>query len=142
MKPLTIPGQKLQQYLSIPKGTHLSSYTVLYTSFFISAWIHHAADYMMIGKHGGALKFFLTQALLITFEEFIIAIGRRAGAKDTQAWRLLGYAWVQLWFAFSLPWLLQPQISAGLMQHGTNYSLVLGLWNGNWTPGHVVNGGI
>jgi len=138
---LTTPGQKIRQYLSIPKGSYLSSYTLLYTSFFVAAWIHHAADYMMLGKHGGAPKFFLSQALFITFEDFIIALGRRAGAKDSQAWRIFGYAWVQLWFAFSLPWWIQPQISAGMIQNGMGYSLILGLWKGNWAPGHVVKGG-
>ena len=96
----------------------------------------------MLGKYGGALKFFLSQAVFITFEDFIIALGRRAGAKDSQAWQILGYVWVQLWFAFSLPWWLQPQISAGMIQHGMNYSLILGLWNGDWTPGQVVKGGL
>ena len=48
-------------------------------SFFISAWIHHPADYMMLGKYGAALKFFLSQAVFITFKGFIIALGRRAG---------------------------------------------------------------
>lgn len=133
---LTVPGQKLRQYLSIPKGTYLSSFTTLYTSFFVSALIHNPADYMMLGRHGGgALKFFLSQAFCITFENFIIALGRRAGFADWQAWRIIGYVWVQLWFAFSLPWMLQPQITAGLIQNGMGYSLILGLWNGNWAPG-------
>jgi hypothetical protein len=96
---------------------------------------------MMGGKHGNSLKFFLSQAIFITFEDFIIAMGRRAGFTDSQGWRILGYVWVQLWFAFSLPGWLQPQTSAGLLQNGMGYSLISGLWNGNWAPG-VVKGGI
>jgi hypothetical protein len=115
---------------------------LLYTTFFVSALIHHPADYMMLGRYGGALKFFLSQPFIITLEEFIITLGRRAGFTDSRAWRILGYAWVQVWFAFSLPWTLQPQISAGLLQNGMGFSLILGLWNGNWQPGLAVKGGI
>jgi len=142
MKVLTTPGQGLRQYLSIPKGTRLSSYTLLYTSFFISAWIHHPADYMMLGRYGGAFKFFISQAFVITFEDSIIALGQRVGFTDSKAWRILGYAWVQLWFVYSLPGWLQPEFSTGMMQNGMGYSLILGLWNGNWAPGNAVKGGI
>lgn len=100
--------------------------------------MHHASDYMMLGQYGGAPKFFLSQALFITFEDFVIAQGKRLGFTDSQAWRILGYAWVQLWFAYSLPGWLQPQINGGLMENLASRSLILELWNGNWIPGHAV----
>ncbi|KIM36143.1 hypothetical protein M413DRAFT_449348 [Hebeloma cylindrosporum] len=139
---LTSPGQKLRQYLSIPKGSWLSSYTLLYTSFFLSALIHHTADYMMLGRYGGALKFFLSQAFFITIEDSIIALGGRIGFTESFPWRILGYLWVQLWFAYSLPWWIQPEIAAGMMRDGMGYSLILGFWNGNWAPGQVIQEGV
>lgn len=136
---LTTPGHKLGRYLSIPEGTILSSLVILYTSFFISAWIHHAGDYMMLGHHADALKFFLSQAVVITLEKSIVALGRRVGFTNSYAWRILGYVWVQLWFLYSLPWWLQPHIDAGLIQNGMPYSLILGLWKGDWMPGHAAS---
>ena len=95
----------------------------------------------MLGKYGGALKFFLAQPLLITFEDFIIAQGKRAGLTESRALRALGLVWVQLWFTICVPWWIQPQISAGLMENGMGYSLILGLWNGNWAPGLALKDG-
>lgn len=89
---------------------------------------------MMLGQRGGAFKFFISQALFITFEDFVISIGERLGFTDSQAWRILGYVWVQLWFAYSLPGWLQPEISGGLLKDLASRSLILELWNGNWIP--------
>jgi hypothetical protein len=92
---------------------------------------------MMLGRHADALKFFLSQAVVITFEEIVIALARRVGFTDSRGWRIFGYAWVQLWFILSLPWWLQPHISAGLIENGMPYSLILGLWKGDWVPGNA-----
>ena len=62
-------------------------------------------------------KFFLLQAVAITFEDFIIYLAksflRRVGVelrqgKDGQSWagvvvRIVGYCWVMFWLCYSLP---------------------------------------
>jgi hypothetical protein len=108
---------------------------LLYTSFFVSAWIHHPGDYMMLGQYGGALKFFLAQPFIITVETFAIALGKRVGLQEGIFWRVIGYIWVQIWFALLIPVWIQPQIDVGLMENGMGFSVILGLWEGNWTPG-------
>jgi len=64
-----------------------------------------------------SFKFFLLQAVAITFEDFIIYIAkgllRRGGielklGKGDESWleavvRVIGYCWVVLWFCLSLP---------------------------------------
>jgi hypothetical protein len=82
------------------------------------------------------MEFFVSQAFFITFEDFVIFLGKRLGFTDSQAWRILGYAWVQLWFAYTLPWSFQPQISGSVWENTATRSLILELWNGSWIPGH------
>ena len=68
----------------------------------------------------GAPKFFLLQAVAITFEDFMIYIAKRLlrrgeiefePGKVDGSWgevvvRFVGYCWVTLWFCFTLPgWL-------------------------------------
>ena len=67
-----------------------------------------------------ALKFFLLQAVAITFEDFVIYIVKRLlgrwriklkPGKVDESWaevvvRIVGYCWVTLWFCSTLPgWL-------------------------------------
>lgn len=106
------------KFLKFPRGTNRSSYTQLYLAFFLSAVIHVSGDFM--AKRGMvycSLKFFLLQAVAITFEDFIIYVAKRLllqagitikpGVAD-DSWvgtvlRIIGYCWVALWFCFSLP---------------------------------------
>lgn len=90
----------------------------------------------MLGQYGGALKFFLAQPFIITVEAFAIGLGKRFGLREGIIWRLLGYVWVQIWFAYLVPIWIQPQIDVGLMENGMGLSVILGVWEGNWAPGH------
>jgi len=110
--------------LKFPRGTNLSSYTQLYTAFLISALLHFAGDFMLekrLAYH--SFKFFLLQAVVITFEDFAVYIAKRLlrlggiqlkpGRVD-ENWaevvvRVMGYCWVTLWFCLTLPvWLDEP----------------------------------
>ncbi|PBK71704.1 hypothetical protein ARMSODRAFT_954525 [Armillaria solidipes] len=127
---VTTPGDRLVARLSLPKGSILASYIRLYIAFFVSGWVHHSSDYMVLGYHGGALKFFMSQALCITVESAVLALGRHLGiARGTNLfWRIVGYIWVQTWFAMCLPMYINPQNRAGVSEAGVNSGIIEGLW--------------
>ncbi|KAK0478758.1 membrane bound O-acyl transferase family-domain-containing protein [Armillaria novae-zelandiae] len=127
---VTAPGDRLVARLSLPKGSILASYIRLYIAFFVSGWVHHSSDYMILGYHGGALKFFMSQALCITVESAFLALGRRLGlARGPNVfWRIVGYIWVQAWFATCLPMYINPQNRAGVSEAGVNSGIIEGLW--------------
>ncbi len=85
---------------------------------------------MVLGYHGGALKFFMSQALCITVESAVLALGRHLGiARGTNLfWRIVGYIWVQTWFAMCLPMYINPQNRAGVSEAGVNSGIIEGLW--------------
>jgi hypothetical protein len=91
---------------------------------------------MMLGHYGGAIKFFMAQALVITVEDGVIGVGKSYGLTDRKLWRILGYLWVQTWFALLLPVWIQPHVNAGFFENGIGFSVLLGLWEGTWRPGH------
>ncbi|KAG7447221.1 uncharacterized protein BT62DRAFT_948166, partial [Guyanagaster necrorhizus] len=126
---ITTPGHRLVSQLSLPKDSVLAGYIKLYTAFFVSGWIHHSSDYMVLGYHGGALKFFMSQALCITVESAVLALGRRLGLVGSRnlLWRIVGYIWVQSWFAMCLPMYINPQNRAGVSEAGVNPGIIEGL---------------
>lgn len=93
--------------LNIPRGTSLSNYTQVYLAFAISGVLHAFGDFVVAGPSytGISLRFFLSQALAITFEDAVLALARRAGFSDwpTRMARIVGYVWVFVWFSVSLP---------------------------------------
>ncbi|SJL08398.1 uncharacterized protein ARMOST_11761 [Armillaria ostoyae] len=108
---ITAPGVRFVSYLSLPKSPNLAWAVKLYTAFFVSGWIHHSSDYVILGYHGGALKFFMSQALCIMIESVVIDLGRRLGLQagsHNLFWRIIGYIWVQCWFAMCLPMYINP----------------------------------
>ena len=107
--------------LKFPRGTNRSSYTQLYVAFFLSGLFHFAGDFVIQRRMVyNSFKFFLLQAVVITFEDFVIYIAkgllRQRGIEFKQekfdgSWvgavlRVVGYCWVTLWFCLTLPvWL-------------------------------------
>ena len=82
------------------------------------------------------MEFFLLQAVAITFEDAIISLAARAGfsTKPNRFFKFMGFVWVFAWFTYSLPMWLDQTIHAGTMDDGLNFSFILGLWYGDWTP--------
>ena len=80
------------------------------------------------------MKFFLSQAVAITVEDGVIALGRRVGLTGASPiWRILGYAWVWTWFAICFPTWQDPLLSgAGMMTDGMNKSFLQAAWK-KWT---------
>ncbi|KAG1733490.1 membrane bound O-acyl transferase family-domain-containing protein [Suillus lakei] len=106
-------GQKMASFLGFKPGTNGSSYTQLYTAFFISAIAHVGGDAVLNSSRlGVSCPFFIYQAFAITFEDMIIAAARRAGVIETKWTRKIGYVWVICWFiATATPWVTAVGVS-------------------------------
>jgi Membrane bound O-acyl transferase family len=121
-----------QIHLHIPPRSLATTYFKLYTSFLISGLIHATGDYVLYHtfSQGGALRFFLLQAVGITFEDGVIAIASRLGYGGKKsngvnlASKLIGYIWVFAWFTYSMPIWLDPQVHAGTVDERRNFSLI------------------
>jgi hypothetical protein len=91
----------------------------LNTAFFVSALVHFAGEYMMLGRGGtGAFCFFILQPWIITLEiavRYLITVDTPTNEKlPPLKWRLLGYFWVISWFFAVAPFIQQPMIEAGV----------------------------
>src|SRR5258708_7187202 len=104
--------------LKFPRGTNRSSYTQLYVAFFLSSVIHCSGEFMFERRVVYlSFKFFFLQALVVTFEDFVIYVANRLlvrrgielkPGKADESWaeavlRVLGYCWVTLWFCWTFP---------------------------------------
>ena len=112
------------KFLKFPRGTNRSSYTQLYVAFFLSALFHFSGDFTFRKRTVYySFKFFLLQAVAITFEDFVIYIAKRllrrkgiefkpgevCGSWAEAVVKVIGYCWVTLWFCLTLPvWLDEP----------------------------------
>lgn len=119
----------LSTAFNLPKTPLFSRYFKLYTAFFISALIHFSGDCMMLQSSTaavGALRFFCSQALIITFETALALLASRLGLSTASWWtRALGYVWVIGWFSCSLPWWIEPHVRVGFVDSG-RYDSVIG----------------
>ncbi|KAI0672444.1 membrane bound O-acyl transferase family-domain-containing protein [Trametes maxima] len=114
-----IPGRSLVSTLGLRKGGTSSAYVQLYLAFFLSGLIHVYGDIMVGTQHTGkSIPFFMLQALVITFEDGVIAVARRVTGSGergpTLTMRLLGYAWVLVWFSVSLRAQLEWMVPLGV----------------------------
>jgi len=113
---LTSHANFLANVLQLPRGT-FATYFKLFTAFFLSGLIHAIGDYMLFQNfsEGTSIQFFLLQAVGITLEDAVIALASYLGYKESKAFKLIGFAWVLAWFAFSMPMSLDPQVHAGVL---------------------------
>lgn len=90
--------------LRLPPKSKITTYFKLFLSFFLSGFIHFLGDYMYTeALFGGAINYFVLNACAITLEDMVIALGKRAGLRESWRWRLVGYVWVVFIFAILLP---------------------------------------
>ncbi|KAG2016396.1 toxin biosynthesis protein [Coprinopsis cinerea AmutBmut pab1-1] len=119
----------LADILHLPHSSPLRRSFKLYLSFAISALIHYCGDYMLIQSwHGatGALIFFFSQAVAITFESAVISAAKSLlGLRRATWWtRAVGYVWVIAWFSVMLPVWIEPHVRVGFMDGGRYESLI------------------
>ena len=104
--------------LKFPRGTNLSAYTQLYVSFLLSGIIHFGGDYLAERRVVlRSIKYFLLQAVAITFEDIVIYVAKRSlllvgikltpgkldGTRVGAVVKVIGYCWVILWFSWVFP---------------------------------------
>jgi hypothetical protein len=130
-KTLTTNSNFLATSLHLARHALLTTYFKLFTSFLISWFIYATGDYVLYHtfSQGGALRFFLLQAVGITFEDGVIAIFSRMGytGKKSIATKMIGFLWVFVWFTYCMPIWLDPQVHAGTVDERRNFSLICGL---------------
>ncbi|KAJ6560430.1 membrane bound O-acyl transferase family-domain-containing protein [Mycena capillaripes] len=129
-------GKFFTRTLGLQKGTNSSAYLQLYTAFSLSAILHAISDYKMHRSlaQSGSLFFFAIQPVAITMEDFVLYVGRKMGISPAAGWKVLGYAWVSVWFlCVYSPW-LSPMVDGGLMEDALNsrVSIILGVLKGQW----------
>ena len=116
------------KFLKFPRGTNRSAYAQLYVGLFLSGVLHCPGDFMAMRRMGyRSIKFFLLQAVIITFEDFVIYLAKRLlrrggiefkpGQAD-KSWaevvvRVIGYCWVTLCACLTFPVFLDGLGAAG-----------------------------
>jgi hypothetical protein len=131
---VTAHGSAAADILRLPKST-FRTYFQLYVAFLVSGILHMAGDYMLLQNLTGvSVQFFLLQAVAITFEDAIIGTARRIGVTTASPLtRAVGFCWVFVWFALSVPYWFDPIFSNGVLDMTTpDVSFVQYLWNGQW----------
>ncbi|KAF8626961.1 hypothetical protein AX15_004615 [Amanita polypyramis BW_CC] len=100
--------------LHLKKGSKASYLVQLYTTFAVTAAIHVAGEYSMLGywTHKHALRFFLLQPVAMSFETLVIEAAKKLSIRGP--WRLLGYLWVVMWFSYTVPGWVDPLFQRGL----------------------------
>ena len=87
------------------------------------------------------MQFFMSQAVGITLEDFVVWMAepfviktcRQTGVEAL--WGYLGYSWVALWFGLTAPYFFDDVTLLGLMAERPGVSLVQGLAGGRWIVG-------
>ena len=131
--------------LRFPRGSNRSSCAQLCIAFFLSGVIHSSGDFMVEKRMMSCtFKFFLLQAVAITFEDLFIYIAkrllRRGGielkpGRVDESWvevgvKVIGYCWVILWFCLTLPVGLDDlsSIGFGRINRGRITQFLLDTW--------------
>ncbi|EED85071.1 predicted protein [Postia placenta Mad-698-R] len=112
-------GKGCCRLLRLQPGSWASSYTQLYVGFATSGFMHCVGDFIVDrALFGMSFPFFLAQAVAISLEDAAIGVARRTGLQSlfpAYLWRMLGYAWVVVWFSVSAPWFIVTSIRVGVL---------------------------
>ncbi|THH19422.1 hypothetical protein EW146_g1769 [Bondarzewia mesenterica] len=107
-------GKFIARIFGFKRGTNASSYTQLYTAFFLSSLIHGAGDLMVDRKYAGSsIPFFISQAVAITAEDTVIALCRSVAVSSSRLTRLVGYIWVFVWATLTFSMYRDLAVEAG-----------------------------
>lgn len=119
------------EVLHLQSGTSLAWHVQLYVAFALSGLLHLAGEYRALNnwKTGGAMRFFVLQALAITFEEMVIKLASRTGFnKTTRASKLIGYVWVLGWMIWTVPSWTGPLAKARIGGPEEKHSMILAIY--------------
>jgi hypothetical protein len=76
--------------------------------------MHEAGSLFAVHRDLGDMRFFLSQAVAITFEDIVIAVAKKMGWRNGgPVARLVGYLWVFSWMGYSLSRWIAGAISVG-----------------------------
>lgn len=101
--------------LGLKKGTFWSRYILLFAGFLTSGAIHHYASYVNLGHGLNDMPFFAAQALAIFVEDHVILLGQSVGLKQNGFWKLVGFAWLVIWFSITMQYWNGLQIERGVL---------------------------
>ncbi|KAJ4340592.1 hypothetical protein N0V95_007467, partial [Ascochyta clinopodiicola] len=109
----------VRDVLHLRKGSFASKYLQLFIGFGVSGLVHGGASMLYHGsfEDDGAMKVFLGQAVIIFFEDHLIAFGKRLGFKDSLFWRLVGFVWTILAVGASMESWTGSLLNYGLWVH-------------------------
>ena len=111
-------GKSAAKALGCAKGTWLSSQVQLWVGFVATGLSHVFGDYMAYSSYTGAtFPFFVIQAAGITFEDFVIAVGKKLGIRDSSLVRLVGYAWTVALLLYTNVTFVAPPLEYGVGTH-------------------------
>jgi hypothetical protein len=98
----------------------------VYVAFAVTGLIHVAGEYSLIGywTYRHALQFFLLQAVAITFEVIVIEEIARKFSIRGLLWQCIGYLWVIMWFAITVPIFLDPLLREGLAVTAPSFGIL------------------
>ncbi|KIM34696.1 hypothetical protein M413DRAFT_126297 [Hebeloma cylindrosporum] len=127
------------QKLSLPPHAKYTRIFKLYAAFLVSGLMHYGGDALLLQNASttGAIRFFLLQATAIMFETVVSTLACRAGLIGPRlnsnlaylmVLRLLGYLWVIVWMAFSLPMWIDPLYRYGFTDSIPTFSPILWMW--------------
>jgi len=121
------------QKLHLPPYSKSTKFIKLYFAFLISGLLHYGGDALLLqdSTKTGAIQFFLLQATAITLETMVFALARKAGLPGSAHCiyiRLLGYLWVVVWLAFSMPVWIDPLYRYGFTEAIPTFSPIVWVW--------------
>ena len=112
------PAIRLARFLGLRRGTLSSKYTQLYVAFFLSTLLHQWSIFNTARADVGEFRFFMSQAVIITLEDFLQHCwrgisGRKRSDELGGFERSVGYVWTFGWMCWCLPPLMLGFIEAG-----------------------------
>lgn len=125
---LTVHAKFVVKVLHIKNGTSLSWHVQLFVVFTLSALLHLVGEYRIFNNwtSGGAMSFFVIQAVGITIEDMIIALASKIGfRKTTSLSKLVGYVWVCGWLTWTIVWWIGPLTKARFGTPDDKQSVIL-----------------
>jgi hypothetical protein len=117
---VSAPARRITRGLGLQKGSLTSGIAQLFLAFGVSTVVHQYQMFNVTRRDMGEFAFFMSQPVVITLEGVVMWLWRRFVPQSGPRISILelgfGYAWVFLWFSFSLPIYLKGSRDAGIVR--------------------------